>query len=183
MTAPLTTQAEANTRRWLERIVVGLNLCPFAASPFKRERIAYRVSEGTTLESVYRDVLAAADELLNGDPSEIETTLVIAPNALHTFDEYLDALALIEQALGQAGLDGILQIASFHPDYCFDGVAQDDPANHTNRSPHPTFHLIREAGLAAALESYPDAEGIPERNVELLRKLGIDEIRRLFESS
>lgn len=172
---------ETRTRQWLERLVIGLNLCPFAAAPYQHGRVALRICDENTEEAVYQAFLLAADELINSDPAELETTLLVVPQGLTDFTDYLDTLAVIEEAVSEAGLDGILQVASFHPDYCFDGAPADDPANYTNRSPYPMFHLIREAGLSAALESYPDPERIPQRNVERLHELGIEGIRRILD--
>jgi hypothetical protein len=118
------------------------------------------------------------EAFLGLSPSQAETGLFIVPQGLQAFADYLELLGAAEDALGAAGLDGILQLASFHPDYVFADAAVDDPANYTNRSPYPMFHLIREAGLAAALESYPDPEAIPERNVRKLRALGLAELQR-----
>ena len=169
------------TRRWLERFVIGLGLCPFAAQPFRLDRIAYLVCDDTALEGIYRAFLGALEALVLADPQEQETALLILSRGLPDFDDYLDGLAVLEQAVDDAGLDGVIQVASFHPDYCFEGVSRDDPANFTNRSPLPMFHLIREEGLAAALESYPDPELIPERNVRRLRELGVRGIRDLID--
>lgn len=169
------------TRRWLERFVIGLGLCPFAAKPFRLERIAYQVCDETSLEGIYRSFLGALEALVLADPQEQETTLLILSCGLSDFDDYRDGLAMLEQTVEDAGLGGVIQVASFHPDYCFEGVSRDDPANFTNRSPLPMFHLIREAGLAAALESYPDPEMIPERNVRRLREIGVRGIRDLID--
>jgi len=169
------------TRRWLERIVIGLGLCPFAASPYRTERIAYRVCDDTSLEDIYRSFLGALEALVLADPQDQETALLILSRGLPDFGDYLDGLAMLERAVEDAGLGGVIQVASFHPDYCFEGVSRDDPANFTNRSPLPMFHLIREAGLAAVLESYPDPEMIPERNVRRLREIGVRGIRDLID--
>ncbi len=168
------------TRHWLERFVVGLGLCPFAAAPFGADRITYRVSDAESIDDIYQVFLGLLYELFTSDPREQETALLILARGLRDFEDYLDALAILEQAVSESGAEGLVQIASFHPDYRFDGVPADDPANYTNRSPYPMFHLIREEGLAAVLESYPDAESIPARNIERLRELGIDGIRALL---
>ena len=174
-------RAVALTRRWLERFVIGLGLCPFAAKPFRLERIAYSVCDATSLEKIYTEFLRALESLVLADPQVQETALLILSRGLSGFDDYLDGLAALEQAISDAGLEGVIQVASFHPDYCFEGVPPDDPANYSNRSPFPMFHLIREAGLAAALESYSEPETIPERNIRCLRQLGVDGIRDLLD--
>lgn len=174
--------AVARTRAWLEAFVIGLGLCPFAAAPFKGERICYRVCESDSLDDVYQAFLNLLFELLTSEPEQTETALLILPHALSSFDDYLDAVATLEDVIVEGGAEGMVQLASFHPHYLFDGAADDDPANYTNRSPYPMFHLIREDGLAAALESYPDPDAIPQRNIERLRALGLDGIREKLES-
>ncbi|MCG6966570.1 MAG: DUF1415 domain-containing protein [Chromatiaceae bacterium] len=172
--------AVVKTRHWLERIVIGLNLCPFAAAPYRADRILYAVSDEAALEGIYQAFLATLQDLLSSDPHQQETALLILAGGLASFDDYLDALAVFEGALAEAGLEGLVQLASFHPHYRFEGANDDDPANYTNRSPLPMFHLIREDGLAAALESYPQPELIPERNIRRLRELGLDGIAELL---
>lgn len=170
----------SQTRRWLEHFVIGLGLCPFAAKPFNADRINYRVSDAESLDEIYQAFLGLLYELFTSDPRDQETALLIISRGLRGFDDYLEALAELERTVVEAGAEGMVQIASFHPDYRFDGVAADDPANYTNRSPYPMFHLIREEGLAAALDAYPDPEAIPARNIERLRALGIEGIRALL---
>lgn len=172
-----------STRRWVKDFVIGLGLCPFAAVPFRAERILYTVCDEEGLDPIYRAGLQAVHDLVLADPAEQETALVILSRGLIDFDDYLDALGMLEEALSEAGLDGVIQVASFHPAYRFDGVAADDPANFSNRSPYPMFHLIREEGLAAALDACSEPESIPERNVRVLRELGIERIRELLGSN
>ncbi len=171
-------QALAETRCWVEKLVVGLNLCPFAAAPLKAGRIRYVHCAERDEEGIYRALLREMETLLGMDESEAETCLFVVPEGLADFHDYLALFEAAEGVIPEAGLEGILQLASFHPDYCFEGAGAEDPANYTNRSPHPMFHLIREAPLARALEKYPDPEAIPERNVSLLRELGLEEMRR-----
>ena len=161
------------TRCWVEHVVVGLNLCPFAAAPMKGGRIRYVHCDEVAVEAIYRSLLEEMETLIGLPESEAETSLFVVPSGLEAFETYLDLLEVAEAAIPAAGLGGILQLASFHPDYCFDGATEEDPANFTNRSPHPMFHLIREAPLARALESYPNPEAIPERNIARLRALGL----------
>jgi uncharacterized protein len=165
------------TRCWVERTVVGLNLCPFAAAPMKGGRIRYVYCGETEPEGIYRALLAEVETLIGLPELEAETCLFVVPSGLDDFAAYLDLFEIAEAAIPQAGLEGILQLASFHPDYCFEGADDEDPANYTNRSPHPMFHLIREAPLARALEGYPNPEGIPERNIALLREMGLEAMR------
>lgn len=169
------------TRRWLERSVVGLNLCPFAGGPWRQGRVRMRVSEATGLQRLAEDL---ADELIalnEADPAECETTLLIHPRVLGDFTEYNDFLDLADGLLAQLELDGTLQIASFHPDYRFADAPPDDPAHCTNRSPYPMLHLLREASVEAAVAGHPDPDAIYERNIEKLRELGVAGWKRWVE--
>lgn len=170
----------ADTRAWLERVVIGLGLCPFAAAPHREDRIAYWVSTAGDRDGVYQDFLATLQQMLDAGPARAETGLLIVPDALGDFDGFLDMLGLLEQALVSAGLEGVMQIASFHPAYRFADAPEEDPANYSNRSPYPMFHLIREAGLSAALARYPYPEMIPQRNIQRLRELGLVGIEALL---
>jgi hypothetical protein len=172
-------------RGWLERIVLGLNLCPFAARPFEQGRIRYvdcdQVVPQAIRQALYGEIarLLEADPL--SDPAAAETCLFILSAGLTDFRDYLDVLESAREDLEEAGLVEHLQLASFHPDYRFAGVPADDPANYSNRSPLPVFHLIRQDSLSAALAGYPDPERIPERNVARLRELGVSRIRALLD--
>ena len=169
------------TEQWVRRVVVDMNLCPFAAEPFLQGRIRYTVCLEKEHEAIYRALLIEMDGMLSLPAAEVETSLLILPYGLKSFESYLSLLESAEEAILEVGLDGFLQLASFHPDYRFDGVAPDDPANYTNRSPHPMFHLIREASLEQALSGYPNPESIPQRNIAKLRDLGLTEIRRILD--
>lgn len=170
-------QAVARTRKWLERRVIGLGLCPFARNPYEADRVVMPVCRSSDLPGLYREVLGLVADFLQADPDRQETSLVLVPLGLEDFSDYLDLLAVLDAALDEAGLRGIVQIASFHPDYRFAGAPSDDPANYTNRSPVPIFHLIREDLLAVALENHPDPKAIPVRNVRKLRSLDPDTLR------
>ena len=180
MSAEERDPAVAQTQVWLERLVIGLGLCPFAAAPYREGRITYSVCDAGSLEGIYEAFLQTLEALVLADPAERETALLIVSRGLCEFDEYLDVLSLLEQAVVEAGLAGVIQLASFHPGYRFEGVPEADPANYSNRSPLPMFHLIREEGLAEALAAYPDPQLIPERNVRRLRELGIEGIRSIL---
>nr|WP_297460117.1 DUF1415 domain-containing protein [uncultured Halomonas sp.] len=158
------------TRRWVEHFVVGLDICPFARRELERNSIRYVTLSAASFE---RALLGLIDECrrLDADAS-IETTLIVLTDGVEGFEDYLDLLDLAEALLADQGYEGIYQLASFHPDYCFDGVAEDDPANYTNRSPYPMLHLLREAGVEQALVRFSHPERIPERNVKTLRRLG-----------
>jgi hypothetical protein len=171
--------AIARIRRWLSDVVIGLGLCPFAAAPYRADRILYRVVGEADADAVYRGFLLALQELVEDGGRRWDTGLVITPAALADFDDYLDLLAVLEDALVDAGLEGEFQVASFHPHYRFEGAVADDPANATNRSPYPLFHLIREAQLAEVLAGFPDPDAIPARNVARLRAMDPAALRRL----
>ena len=166
------------TERWLKEWVIELDLCPFAKYPFEQGRVRITATNTTDSDSLFRFVLHELDRLYQSDAREIETTLVVVEQSLSEFKEYLDFLDLLEHVIVETGLEGEIQIASFHPDYCFDGVAEDDPSNYTNRSPYPMFHLIREASLEHAINHYPDPEKIPGRNIALLREMGLEQIKQ-----
>ncbi len=168
----LSDQVVRHTRNWLEQTVIGLNLCPFAHKPYRQDRISYRVSSAVEEQAVYRDLLVSLDDFLRAGPEVEETGLFICPNCFADFLDYNDFLAVLDELLEQADLQGVVQIASFHPDYVFADADKDDAANFTNRSPYPMFHFIREDLLESALQSHPNPDGIPERNIALLRKLG-----------
>ena len=177
---PPTHPAVADTVRWLERAVIGLNLCPFAKAPHIKGLIHYEVSQATDLDGL-RDELSQALQALAALPAEArETTLLIVPQLLHDFLDFNDFLDEADGALHELGLEGEFQIASFHPGYQFAGTEPDDITNFTNRSPHPTLHLIREASIDKAVAAYPDAAEIFERNMAVLRRLNHEGWRRLM---
>ncbi|WP_213781683.1 DUF1415 domain-containing protein [Caballeronia sp. dw_276] len=160
------------TRHWLTQAVIGLNLCPFAKAVYVKEQIRYAVSEARTFEDVLADLESELKHLADSDPEETDTTLLIVPYTLGDFAEYNDALHFADTLLKQLKLEGELQIASFHPDYQFDDASPDDIENFTNRAPYPIFHLLREASIERAVDAFPDAADIYERNMSTLRRLG-----------
>lgn len=171
------TAIEAATRQWVESIIVGLNLCPFAGREVRRNSIRYSVSHARTEDEL---LAALFDEFtfLDNNP-ETETTLLIHPQALRSFPAYNQFLNQADALLAGAGLEGIYQIASFHPDYRFAGTAPDDAENYTNRSPYPLLHLLRESAVQAATES-TDVETIPARNIKLMNTLGTLKLEELL---
>ncbi|WP_174994875.1 DUF1415 domain-containing protein [Pandoraea anhela] len=177
--APVSGQTQDNdaviaaTRHWLTRAVIGLNLCPFAKAVHVKEQIRYVVSAARDMEGALHDLEKELQWLSDADPRSVDTTLLILPGALLDFHEYNDALFFAERLLRQRRLEGELQIASFHPDYQFEGTAPDDAENYTNRSPYPILHLLREASIDRAVEAFPEAETIYERNEALMRKMGV----------
>ena len=167
-------------RKWVNTLVVDRNLCPFARHEMLQERVRFESTNATTEEQLL-GALQNELELLNSDPS-IETTLLIHPAVLQSFDEYNQFLNYTDTLLVELGLEGIYQIASFHPDYQFAETNPDDVENYTNRSPYPLLHIIREESLERAIEDYPDIEQIPIRNVALMKSLGLSKLQMLFES-
>lgn len=175
----MTEEIIAATRHWLEKAVIGLDLCPFARPVHLQDRIRYVVSEAETPEALLADLAAELQALAAADPEEVETTLLIHPRVLADFLDYNDFLDVADAALQEVGLAGEIQIASFHPRYQFAGTAPDDIENYTNRSPYPILHLLREASVERAVAAFPDASRIYEKNIETLRRLGHAGWRRL----
>ncbi|MEM5344427.1 DUF1415 domain-containing protein [Paraburkholderia azotifigens] len=160
------------TRHWLTRAVIGLNLCPFAKAVHVKNQIRYAISEATDMEGVLTDLETELRTLMDADPADIDTTLLIFPRALGDFLEYNDCLFFADRMLKQMRLEGTLQIASFHPRYQFEGNEPDDIENYTNRAPYPILHLLREASIERAVDAFPDAADIYERNEATMRRLG-----------
>ena len=169
----------ATTRKWLERAVIGLNLCPFAKGVHAKGQIRYVVSAARTEEALLDDLERELEFLRHAAPEEVDTTLLIMPHVLTDFAAFANFLDLVEVVLRTQGLVGTLQVASFHPDHVFADAEPDDIANHTNRAPYPTLHLLREASLARATAAFPDAADIYERNIETLEELGLEGWRAL----
>ncbi|MBM9915831.1 DUF1415 domain-containing protein, partial [Stenotrophomonas lactitubi] len=162
------------TRLWLERIVIGLNLCPFAKAVYVKDQVRIVLSDATTPEALVEE-LAEELVLLRDTPAEqIDTTLIVHPQVLTDFLDYNDFLDNADAAIEALDLQGILQVASFHPDYQFDGVAADDASNYTNRAPYPTLHLLREDSVERAVDVYPDPDVIVERNIQTLDRIGVE---------
>jgi hypothetical protein len=175
MTGPATigsAQAEADTRRWLERAVIGLNLCPFAKAVHVKAQVHYAVYEPAEDAGLMDALLAEATALAALDASVRDTTLLMALNTLADFLDFNDFTARAERRLARAGFDGVFQLASFHPSFQFAGTEADDIGNATNRAPYPTLHLLREDSVSRAVEAFPDAQDIFERNIETLEALG-----------
>lgn len=173
-------QVIEDVRQWLENVVIGLNLCPFAAKPFGERRVRIAVSHATTEEALLNDLQAELERLSDTPLAELETTVLAIPRMLENFEDYNQFLDLVDLWLQQFGWEGELQVASFHPDYQFADTEPDDAGNLTNRAPWPLLHLIREDSLEAVLAHFPDVDAIPERNVARMKALTDEEKRRLF---
>jgi len=173
-----TEQIISQTKAWLTSFIIEYNICPFAKQEYNRGSIHYSVIESNNTE---RCLQAVISECLRLDAqADIETTLIIYPDNFQHFEDYLDFLSLAESLLVAQNYEGIYQLASFHPQYCFEGENPMDPANYTNRSPYPMLHLIREASLEHALKSFPHPELIPERNIRVTRELGIEKVQAIL---
>ncbi|BBM64793.1 DUF1415 domain-containing protein [Vibrio alfacsensis] len=166
--------------QWLNDVVIGLNLCPFAAKPQRNKQIKIFVSEANQEETLLEDILLQLIELNNTEPKKLETTLVVVPNMLQDFWDYNFFIDWVEGLIKQQDWEGIFQVATFHPDYCFGGSEPADDENLTNRSPYPVFHLIREESMEKVLKHYPDPESIPETNIARVSSLTEDERKKLF---
>ena len=162
----------AATRRWLERAVIGLNLCPFAKAVHSKGQVHTVVSAADSDVGVLEDLAVQLDELVARDAQERDTTLLVVPGCLQSFLEFNDVVGRGERMLRKKGFEGVIQLASFHPDYCFADANEDDVTNFSNRSPYPTIHLLREASIDKAVRAFPDAHQIYGANIETLKKLG-----------
>lgn len=170
----------ARTRAWLTEMVIGLELCPFAKPVHVKGQIRYFVSAAETPEDLLRELLDELHALSAADPALVDTTLLIHPRTLRDFSDYNDFLSVVEFALQDVGFEGELQVASFHPDYRYEGNAADDLANCVTRSPYPMLHLLREESVDRAVSAFPDATQIVNKNIATLRKLGREGWRRLL---
>ena len=169
------------TRRWLERAVIGLNLCPFAKAVYVKQQVRFVLSDATTPEALLEQLAEELVLLRDTGPEQVDTTLIVHPDVLTDFLDYNDFLDNADAAVEALDLQGVLQVASFHPDYQFAGAAPDDIGNYTNRAPFPTLHLLREASVDRAVEAFPDPDAIVERNLRTLDELGHAGWRKLFE--
>ena len=168
------------TKKWITSVVIGCNFCPFAAREVKRNSIHCQVETSTEVSVCLQAFLQECVRLDNDEA--IETTLLIFPNAVQTFDAYLDLLSLAEKAIKKKRYEGIYQVASFHPLYRFADSQDNDAANYTNRSIYPMLHLLREEKIEHALQHYQDPEQIPERNLQFAREKGTAYMKRLRDS-
>jgi hypothetical protein len=172
------TEIAQQTKNWIEKVVIGLNFCPFAKREVLRDTIRYVVSDKMNLEEVLLEFIEELKFLDTNDSTE--TTLLIYPTLFADFEEYLDLVAMGQDFLRQLDYLGVYQLASFHPQYQFGGTEVDDASNFTNRSPYPILHLLREESLENALEHYDDPEDIPEQNIEVAEKKGFKALQQLL---
>ena len=174
-------QVEADIRRWLERAVIGLNLCPFAKAVYVKEQVRIVVSDASTPRALLEELGEEMARLRDTSAEQIDTTLLVHPQVLTDFLDYNDFLDEADALLEALELDGVLQVASFHPHYQFAGTAPEDAENLTNRAPHPILHLLREDSVSRAVEAFPDPDAIVERNIETMERLGTEGYRRLLD--
>ena len=166
------------TRKWVEDVVVGYNLCPFAKRELVKDRVRFVVTDAENEDDLLKALHAELQRL--EDEPDIETTLLIHPGVLQDFEAYNEFLDTAEGLVAYLELEGVYQVASFHPDYQFAETEPDAAENYTNRSPYPMLHLLREASLEAAIDSYPDVDGIPDRNIALMNELGAEKMRSIL---
>jgi hypothetical protein len=164
--------ATARTRAWVQHAVIGLGLCPFARAPQAQGRIRYRVSTARDEDALLADLAEELRLLAQADPQQVETTLLVHPWVLGRFEDFNQFLEIADAAVAALGMTGVLQVASFHPDYRFEGTAPDDIANATNRSPFPILHLLREDSVAEAVRAHGDTDAIYQANIRRLEQLG-----------
>ena len=164
--------ALTQTRAWVERAVIGLNLCPFAKAPQVKGLVRYVQSEASDPAGLLTDLMNELQRLAKAPRERLETTLLVHPKVFTDFADFNDFIGVAEDTVADLGLEGVIQVASFHPDYRFEGTAADDITNATNRSPHPTLHLIREDSIDRAVASFPEAETIYEANMATMERLG-----------
>lgn len=168
------------TKKWLETVVIALNICPFAKRELERGSIRFQVENSNEIETCLENLINECERL--DEDESIETTLLIYTKAFADFDEYLDFVEIAERLLEVENYEGIYQVASFHPNYCFDGSIENDAANYTNRSPYPMLHLLRESSLEQALSHYENPEKIPENNIQLAHEWGVEKMKTLFRA-
>ena len=178
--ADSTADTIAATRRWLERAVIGLNLCPFAKAVHAKGQVRFVLSDATTPEALLSELGKELLLLRDADPEAIDTTLLVHPQVLGDFLDYNDFLDQADALVEALDLEGVLQVASFHPRYQFADSAPEDVENFTNRSPYPTLHLLREDSVARAVDAFPDPDAIVERNIATLQELGVDGWNKLL---
>ena len=169
------------TQQWLQKAVIGLNLCPFAKAVHHKGQIRWVLSAATEPAALRAELASELQHLVQADPAATDTTVLVHPQVLQDFDDFNQFLGVAEDTVAQLGLEGVLQVASFHPRYQFADTEPDDVSNCSNRAPYPTLHLLREASIERAVAAYPEAAAIYGRNIDTLQRLGFEGWRRLLE--
>lgn len=173
------TDVESTVRKWLENMVIGLNLCPFAKSVYIKNQVRIVVYEGTE-DELLGCVEKELHYLQQTPETEVDTTLIVVPYLLQDYYDFNDFLLYTDALVEEMGLEGEIQIADFHPEYQFAGTQKDDVENYTNRSPYPILHLLRESSIDRAVQQFPDAAEIFKRNISKMQELGIDKLKDLM---
>ena len=181
MAAVVVSSIEQQVRAWLEHFVVGLNLCPFAAPVVSSDGLRIKICESTELEQIMQTFLSELDLIQSTSELDIATTLLVIPNGLGNFEDYLDVVDLAEALLSDAGLEGIIQLASFHPHYQFAEEPAESASHFSNRSPYPLIHFLREDMMASALQNFTNPEQIPSRNIKTLQAIGRTTIEQRWQ--
>jgi len=166
------------TASWIKEFVIGHHLCPFAARPFQDKHIRYVLVEGTDIETLVETTFRECLFLKESPSEDVETTVIVHPKILEDFTDYIDTVAQMQEDLEQLDLDGIIQLATFHPEYQFEGTGLDDPENFTNRSPYPMIHLLREESVEKAIALHPDTAQIPEQNIMKMNQIGKERLTK-----
>lgn len=174
---------EQRMREWIEKAVIGLNLCPFARKVYQANQVRLVISHARHLDTLLEDLDRELDYLASTPVEQTDTTLLVHPTLLADFADFNEVTGIAEEAVIEHGLEGIIQIASFHPQFRFADTSADAIENYTNRAPYPTFHLIRESSLTEAISSYPHPEQIYQRNMDTLRTLGLSGWQALFDKT
>jgi uncharacterized protein len=169
------------TKKWIETFVLNLNLCPFARHPYRNDKIRYVVFEGNDLKELGNFVVKEFDLMTETAPSVLETSIIILQDALPDFREYLDIFYAMEDLLADMDLEGVLQLASFHPDYMFEETEPTDAENYTNRSPYPLIHILREDSITRSIEAFPEVGDIIEQNQDTMNKIGLTKLKQMFD--
>lgn len=170
----------AATKAWLEQIIIGLNFCPFAKKEFVNNTICYHLSDESQVKPALHEFIEQCHYLVEHD--EVETTLILYKEGFRHFERYLDLVDYANDLLIDSGFEGVFQLATMHPEYCFADEDFDDPSNFTNRSPYPMLHIIREKSMARVLSVYNEPEKIPENNIELAQKKGSSYFAKVLEA-
>jgi uncharacterized protein len=169
------------TKQWIQEVVIGCNFCPFAAEPFKNEKIHYAVCETNQLQVVLQKLVQLLIHL--DEDRSTETSLLILEKGFQGLNDYLHLVSIAEELIEAEGYEGVYQIASFHPDYIFAGSAEDDPANYTNRSPYPMLHILREESLTTLIDKHKNIDAIPDDNIRYARDKGLAYMKALLQST
>tara|TARA_R110002126_G_scaffold272886_2_gene417218 strand:- start:9095 stop:9646 length:552 start_codon:yes stop_codon:yes gene_type:complete len=173
-------QIKQQTIAWIKSFIIEYNICPFAKHTVKQETIVIDIAQPDNVEQALETMMSTIVRM--DENADIETFLLVFPDLFSNFDDYLDGVALAEELLSLSGYDGVYQLATFHPDYCFADVSATDVSNYTNRSPYPMLHILRESSIEKAIDYYGDTSKIPDNNIETMHQLGLDKVKSLLKN-